>query len=62
MTIDIKQSLNYSEAVRTQKPFWDDDQVRRAADYLFIFMDVRLEPYEVKAKLQEFEEDQVFCI
>ena len=62
MTIDVKQSINYSAAVRTQKPHWDDDQVRRAAEYLLIFMDVRLEPYELKAKLQEFEDDQVFGI
>ena len=62
MTIDIRQTINYSAAVRKQKPHWDNDQVRRAAEYLLIFMDVRLEPYELKQKLEEFENDQVFGI
>ena len=62
MTIDVKQTINYSAAVRKQKPHWDNDQVRRAAEYLLIFMDVRLEPYELKQKLEEFENDQVFGI
>ena len=62
MTIDIKQTINYSAAVRKQKPHWDDDQVRRAAEYLLIFMDVRLEPYALSNKLDEFEENQVFRI
>ena len=62
MTIDVRQTINYSAAVRKQKPHWDNDQVRRAAEYLLIFMDVRLEPYELKQKLEEFENDQVFGI
>ena len=62
MTIDVKQTINYSSAVRKMKPNWDDDTVRRAAEYLLIFMDVRLEPYELKRKLDEFEEGQVFGI
>ena len=62
MTIDVKQSINYSAAVRKQKPHWTDDQVRRAAEYLLIFMDVRLEPYALSSKLDEFEENQRFAI
>ena len=62
MTIDIKQTINYSAAVRKQKPHWTDDQVRRAAEYLLIFMDVRLEPYALSNKLEEFEQNQVFGI
>ena len=34
MTIDITQQLNYSQAVRRARPEWDDDKVRRAAEYL----------------------------
>ena len=62
MTIDVKQTINYSAAVRKQKPHWDNDQVRRAAEYLLIFMDVRLEPYALSTKLDEFEENQRFAI
>ena len=62
MTIDVKQTINYSAAVRKQKPHWTDDQVRRAAEYLLIFMDVRLEPYALSNKLEEFEQNQVFSI
>ena len=62
MTIDVKQTINYSAAVRKQKPHWTDDQVRRAAEYLLIFMDVRLEPYALNNKLEEFEQNQVFSI
>ena len=62
MTIDVKQTINYSAAVRKQKPHWDNDQVRRAAEYLLIFMDVRLEPYALSNKLEEFEQNQVFGI
>ena len=60
MTIDITQQLNYSAAVRKAKPDWDDDKVRRAAEYLVLYMDLRLEPYEVKAKLNEFDKDGDF--
>ena len=62
MTIDVKQTINYSAAVRKQKPNWDNDQVRRASEYLLIFMDVRLEPYKLKQKLDEFEEALTFGI
>ena len=44
MTIDITQQLNYSQAVRRARPEWDDDKVRRAAEYLVLYMDVRLKP------------------
>ena len=33
MTIDVKQTLNYSAAIRKAEPDWDDDQVRRAAEH-----------------------------
>ena len=62
MTIDVRQTINYSAAVRKQKPHWTDDQVRSASEYLLIFMDVRLEPYALSSKLDEFEENQVFGI
>ena len=57
MTIDIKQTLNYSEAVRKAEPDWDDDKVRAAAEYLVLYMDVRLKPYKVKEKIREFDKD-----
>ena len=60
MTIDIKQSLNYSEAVRKAEPDWNDDQVRAAAEYLVLYMDVRLKPYKVKQKLKEFIEEDLW--
>ena len=55
MTIDITQQLNYSAAVRKAEPEWDDDKVRAAAEYLVLYMDVRLKPYKVKEKLEEFD-------
>jgi hypothetical protein len=55
MTIDITQQLNYSQAVRKARPEWDDDKVRMAAEFLVLYMDVRLKPYKVKEKLEEFE-------
>ena len=60
MTIDIKQSLNYSDAVRSAEPDWDDDKVRAAAEYLVLYMDVRLKPYKVNEKLNEFDKDGGF--
>ena len=60
MTIDITQQLNYSAAVRKAEPDWDDDKVRRAAEYLVLYMDVRLKPYKVKEKLAEFDKDGGF--
>ena len=60
MTIDIKQSLNYSDAVRRAEPDWDDDKVRAAAEYLVLYMDVRLKPYKDNEKLNEFDKDGGF--
>ena len=60
MTIDITQQLNYSQAVRRAEPDWDDDKVRKAAEYLVLYMDVRLKPYKVKEKLAEFDENGGF--
>ena len=60
MTIDVTQQINYSQAVRKARPEWDDDKVRKAAEYLVLYMDLRLEPYEVKAKLNEFDKDGDF--
>ena len=60
MTIDITQQLNYSQAVRKAEPDWDDDKVRAAAEYLVLYIDVRLKPYKVKEKLVEFEKDTGF--
>ena len=55
MTIDVTQQLNYSQAVRKARPDWDDDKVRKAAEYLILYMDVRLKPYKVLEKLEEFD-------
>ena len=60
MTIDITQQLNYSAAVRKAEPDWDDDKVRKAAEYLVLNMDVRLKPYKVKEKLAEFDKNGGF--
>ena len=60
MTIDITQQLNYSAAVRKAKPDWDDDKVRKAAEYLILYMDVRLKPYRVLEKLEEFDKNGGF--
>ena len=60
MTIDVTQQLNYSQAVRRARPEWDDDKVRRAAEYLVLYMDVRLKPYKVNEKLHEFDKDGGF--
>ena len=60
MTIDITQQLNYSAAVRKAEPDWDDDKVRKAAEYLVLYMDVRLKPYKVKEKLAEFDKSGGF--
>ena len=60
MTIDVKQTLNYSAAIRKAEPDWDDDMVRRAAEYLVLYMDVRLKPYKVNEKLNEFDKDGGF--
>jgi len=57
---NLQQQLNYSQAVRRARPEWDDDKVRRAAEYLVLYMDVRLKPYKVNEKLNEFDKDGGF--
>ena len=47
-------------SVRRARPEWDDDKVRRAAEYLVLYMDVRLKPYKVNEKLNEFDKDGGF--
>ena len=56
MTIDVKQTLNYSAAIRKAEPDWDDDQVRRAAEHCVLYMDVRIKPAKLKKHLEEFKE------
>ena len=60
MTIDVTQILNFSAAVRKAEPDWDDDKVRKAAEYLVLYMDVRLKPYKVQEKLAEFDKNNGF--
>ena len=60
MTIDVTQQLNYSQAVRRARPEWDDDKVRKADEYLIFYMAVRLKPYKVNDKLNEFDKDGGF--
>ena len=60
MTIDVTQQLNFSAAVRKAEPDWDDDKVRKAAEYLVLYMDVRLKPYKVQQKLAEFDKNGGF--
>lgn len=56
MTIDVKQTLNYSAAIRKAEPDWDDDQVRRAAEHCVLYMDVRIKPAKLKKHLQVFKD------
>ena len=56
MTIDVTQQLNYSQAVRKARPEWDDDKVRKAAEYLVLYMDVRIKPTKLKKILEEYKE------
>ena len=56
MTIDVKQTLNYSAAIRKAEPDWDDDQVRRAAEHCVLYMDVRIKPAKLKKHLEQFKE------
>ena len=56
MTIDVKQTLNYSTAIRKAEPDWDDDQVRRAAEHCVLYMDVRIKPAKLKKHLEVFKE------
>ena len=57
MTIDIKQTLTYSAAIRKAEPDWDDDMVRRAAEHCVLYMDVRIKPSKLKKHLEQFKED-----
>ena len=56
MTIDIKQTLNYSAAIRKAEPDWDDDTVRRAAEHCVLYMDVRIKPAKLKKHLEQFKD------
>ena len=60
MTIDVKQTLNYSQAIRKAEPDWDDDQVRRAAEHCILFMDVRIKPNKLKKTLEEYKRLNTF--
>ena len=51
MTIDVKQTLNYSAAIRKAEPDFDDDTVRRAAEHCVLYMDVRIKPSKLKKHL-----------
>ena len=57
MTIDVKQTLNYSAAIRKAEPDWDDDQVRRAAEHCVLYTDVRIKPAKLKKNLDKFKEE-----
>ena len=57
MTIDVKQTLNYSAAIRKAEPDWDDDKVRRAAEHCVLYMDVRIKPAKLKKNLDKFKEE-----
>ena len=57
MPIDVKQTLNYSAAIRKAEPDWDDDQVRRAAEHCVLYMDVRIKPAKLKKNLDKFKEE-----
>ena len=56
MTIDVKQTLNYSAAIRKAEPDWDDDMVRRAAEHCVLYMDVRIKTKKLKVELEHFKE------
>ena len=56
MTIDVKQTLNYSAAIRKAEPDWDDDMVRRAAEHCVLYMDVRIKPSKLKKVLEQYKE------
>ena len=56
MTIDVKQTLNYSAAIRKAESDWDDDTVRRAAEHCVLYMDVRIKPAKLKKVLEQYKE------
>ena len=45
MTIDVKQTLNYSAAIR------------KAEEHCVLYMDVRIKPAKLKKHLEQFKED-----
>jgi len=55
LSIDVKQTLNYSAAIRKAEPDWDDDTVRRAAEHCVLYMDVRIKPNKLKKQIEEFK-------
>ena len=55
MTIDVKQTLNYSQAIRKAEPYWNDDTVRKAAEHCVLYMDVRIKPSKLIKCLDEFK-------
>ena len=57
MTIDVKQTLNYSQAIRKAEPDWDDDMVRKAAEHCVLYMDIRIKPAKLKKQLDLFKEE-----
>ena len=57
MTIDVKQTLNYSAAIRKTEPDWDDDTVRKAAEHCVLYMDVRIKPAKLRKHLEQFKEN-----
>ena len=57
MTIDVKQTLNYSAAIRKAEPDWDDDTVRKAAEHCVLYMDVRIKPAKLRKHLEQFKEN-----
>lgn len=54
---DITTVLNFSAAIREQKPEWDAEKVEAAAKYCRTFMAKRLNPYSLKQKLEEWLKD-----
>ena len=60
MTIDITQQLNYSQAVRRARPEWDDDTVRKAAEWCVLYMDIRIKPSKLRKQLDAFNEAYLY--
>ena len=60
MTIDVKQTLNYSAAIRKAEPDFDDDTVRRAAEHCVLYMDVRIKPAKLKKHLDNFKDSGIY--
>ena len=60
MTIDVTQQLNYSQAVRKARPDWDDDKVRKAAEYLVLYMDVDSSHTKLMKSLTSSTRTEVF--